>query len=191
MYLVVGLGNPGQKYDETRHNVGFMTIDRLSRKYNIDVKKAKHNALVGDGNIGGEKVILMKPMTYMNESGRAIIDCINFYKIPVENIIIVCDDIDIPFGTVRIKKKGSAGTHNGLKSVIQHTQDNKFPRIKIAVGQKPAYMDLANFVLSRFSPEDKKVLDLEIDDAVEAVELIIKDGTDNAMNKLNGRNHLE
>lgn len=190
MYLIVGLGNPGRNYVDTRHNVGFMTIDRIANKHNIEVIKSKHNALIGEGNINGERVILMKPMTFMNESGRAIIDCVRFLKIPIDNIIVICDDIDIPFGTVRVKKKGSAGTHNGLKSIINHTKDQNFPRIKISVGKKPAYMDLANFVLSRFSNDEKKVLDLQIDDAVEATELIIKSGVDEAMNKLNGVNHL-
>lgn len=190
MYLIVGLGNPGRNYVDTRHNVGFMTIDRIANKHNIEVIKSKHNALIGEGSINGERVILMKPMTFMNESGRAIIDCVRFLKIPIGNIIVICDDIDIPFGTVRVKKKGSAGTHNGLKSIINHTKDQNFPRIKISVGKKPAYMDLANFVLSRFSNDEKKVLDLQIDDAVEATELIIKSGVDEAMNKLNGVNHL-
>lgn len=190
MYLIVGLGNPGRNYVDTRHNVGFMTIDRIANKHNIEVIKSKHNALIGEGSIKGERVILMKPMTFMNESGRAIIDCVRFLKIPIDNIIVICDDIDIPFGTVRVKKKGSAGTHNGLKSIINHTKDQNFPRIKISVGKKPAYMDLANFVLSRFSNDEKKVLDLQIDDAVEATELIIKSGVDEAMNKLNGVNHL-
>ncbi|NMB09319.1 MAG: aminoacyl-tRNA hydrolase [Tissierellia bacterium] len=190
MYLIVGLGNPGRNYVDTRHNVGFMTIDRIANKHNIEVIKSKHNALIGEGSINGERVILMKPMTFMNESGRAIIDCVRFLKIPIDNIIVICDDIDIPFGTVRVKKKGSAGTHNGLKSIINHTKDQNFPRIKISVGKKPAYMDLANFVLSRFSNDEKKVLDLQIDDAVEATELIIKSGVDEAMNKLNGVNHL-
>lgn len=190
MYLIVGLGNPGRNYVDTRHNVGFMTIDRIANKHNIEVIKSKHNALIGEGSINGERVILMKPMTFMNESGRAIIDCVRFLKIPIDNIIVICDDIDIPFGTVRVKKKGSAGTHNGLKSIINHTKDQNFPRIKISVGKKPAHMDLANFVLSRFSNDEKKVLDLQIDDAVEATELIIKSGVDEAMNKLNGVNHL-
>ena len=170
--------------------IGFMTIDRIANKHNIEVIKSKHNALIGEGSINGERVILMKPMTFMNESGRAIIDCVRFLKIPIDNIIVICDDIDIPFGTVRVMKKGSAGTHNGLKSIINHTKDQNFPRIKISVGKKPAYMDLANFVLSRFSNDEKKVLDLQIDDAVEATELIIKSGVDEAMNKLNGVNHL-
>lgn len=190
MYLVVGLGNPGRNYVDTRHNVGFMTIDRLANKYNIEVMKSKYNALIGEGTIEGERVILMKPMTFMNESGRAIIDCVRFLKIPTDNIIVICDDIDIPFGTVRVKKKGSAGTHNGLKSIINHIKEQNFPRIKIAVGKKPVYMDLANFVLSKFSKDERKVLDLEIDDAVKATELIIKNGVDEAMNKLNGVNHL-
>ncbi|MDL2311100.1 aminoacyl-tRNA hydrolase, partial [Peptostreptococcaceae bacterium OttesenSCG-928-C18] len=133
MKLVVGLGNPGKKYEENRHNVGFMAIDKLASENNINVNKLKFNSVYGEGRIGNEKIILMKPLTYMNNSGIAVMECKNYYGISIEDIYIICDDIDIPFGSIRIKKKGSAGTHNGLKSIIQHLKDDDFPRFKISV----------------------------------------------------------
>lgn len=185
MYIVVGLGNPGLKYESTRHNVGFMTIDKLAEEYGIDVKRSKFKSLVGEGNICGEKVILVKPQTYMNESGRAVLDLMNFYKIDMENLIVVLDDIDIQFGTIRVKRKGSAGSHNGLKSIIYQIGRDDFPRIKIATGKKPPRMDLADFVLSKFSKDEKKVIEEETTAAKEAVIDIIDKGIDDTMNKFN------
>lgn len=191
MKLVVGLGNPGQKYLKNRHNVGFMTIDKLSEKNNIDINREKFRAGIGEGRIGREKVIFMKPLTYMNNSGMAVLDCANYYDITPEEIIVITDDIDIPWGSIRIKQKGSAGSHNGLKSIIYHLNSQDFPRVKVSVGKKLPQMDLADFVLSNFSQDEQKILDLEIEDATRAVELLIEDRIEEAMNLYNGVNHSE
>ncbi|WP_243343118.1 aminoacyl-tRNA hydrolase [Anaerococcus sp. AGMB09787] len=191
MYLIVGLGNPGLQYENTRHNIGFLTIDRLSEKYGIKVKKLKFKSLYGQGEISGHKVMLVKPQTYMNNSGEAVREIKNFFKIDVEKIIVIVDDIDIDFGTIRIRKKGSAGTHNGMKSIIYQIQDDNFTRIKVAVGQKPDYMDLANFVLSGFSESEVKVIRDEIDLAVESIEMIVDERVDKAMSLYNSKRLLE
>lgn len=189
MKLVVGLGNPGKEYKGNRHNVGFMAIDKLADRNSISVNKLKFNSIIGEGRIGYEKIILMKPLTYMNNSGIAVMECANYFNIEIEDIIVICDDIDIPFGTIRIKKKGSAGTHNGLKSIIYHLQDDNFPRVKIAVGKKIPQMDLADFVLSNFSKEEKVTLEEELNDSVKAVEIILAENIDKAMNDYNKKNH--
>lgn len=191
MYYIVGLGNPGLQYENTRHNAGFLTIDYLADKYGIDVKKLKFKSLYGQGMISGHKVMLIKPQTYMNNSGEAVRDIKNFYKFDSDKLIVVYDDIDINFGSIRIRKKGSAGTHNGMKSIIYQIQDDSFPRIKISVGKKPDYMDLANFVLSGFSEKEASVMRDEIRLAADAIELMIKDGIDKSMNKFNSIRLLE
>ncbi|WP_299033004.1 aminoacyl-tRNA hydrolase [uncultured Anaerococcus sp.] len=185
MYYIVGLGNPGLQYENTRHNVGFMTIDYLANKYDIDVRKSKFKSLYGQGEISGHKVMLIKPQTYMNNSGEAVRDLRNFYKFDIDKLIVIYDDIDIDFGTIRIRKKGSAGSHNGMKSIIYQIQDDKFPRIKIAIGKKPEKWDLANFVLSGFSKEEVNILEDEIRLASEGIEIILKEDIDKAMNKCN------
>ena len=185
MYFIVGLGNPGLQYENTRHNAGFMTIDYLANKYDIDVRKAKHKSLYGQGVISGQKVMLIKPQTYMNNSGEAIREFKNFYKFDIDKLIVIYDDIDIDFGTIRIRKKGSAGSHNGMKSIIYQIQDDKFPRIKIAVGKKPEYMNLANFVLSGFSKEEVSIIEDEIRLAAEAIEIMLDSDIERAMNKCN------
>lgn len=185
MFVVVGLGNPGKEYTNTRHNVGFDTIDILAERNNIKINKIKFKSVFGEGNIGGEKVLLVKPQTYMNNSGIAIRDIFQFYKVPIENIIVIVDDIDIDFSSVRIRGKGSAGSHNGLKSAIYHLQRDDFPRIKIGIGKKHPEEDLANFVLSRFSKDERFEIDISIKTAAEAVETIIEQGIDSAMNKFN------
>lgn len=191
MYYIVGLGNPGLQYENTRHNAGFLTIDYLADKYGIDVKKLKFKSLYGQGMISGHKVMLIKPQTYMNNSGEAVRDIKNFYKFDSDKLIVVYDDIDINFGSIRIRKKGSAGTHNGMKSIIYQLQDDSFPRIKISVGKKPDYIDLANFVLSGFSEKEASVMRDEIGLAADAIELMIKDGIDKSMNKFNSIRLLE
>lgn len=191
MYYIVGLGNPGLQYENTRHNAGFLTIDYLADKYGIDVKKLKFKSLYGQGMISGHKVMLIKPQTYMNNSGEAVRDIKNFYRFDSDKLIVVYDDIDIDFGSIRIRKKGSAGTHNGMKSIIYQIQDDSFPRIKISVGKKPDYMDLANFVLSGFSEKEASVMRDEIGLAADAIELMIKDGIDKSMNKFNSIRLLE
>ena len=185
MYFIVGLGNPGDKYENTRHNMGFLTIDYLSKKFDIKVKKLKFKSLYGQGEISGQKVMLIKPQTYMNSSGEAIRELRNYYNFDMDKLIVIVDDIDINFGTIRIKAKGSSGSHNGMKSIIYNLVDDSFPRIKIAVGKKPEYMDLANFVLSGFTEKEVEIIRNEIALASDAVEMILDSGVEKAMNKFN------
>lgn len=186
MYVIVGLGNPGKKYENTRHNVGFMTLDRIAKKANISINQAKWNSLLGEGRYSGKKVLLVKPQTFMNRSGISVQEIVNFYKIEPWQLIVICDDIDIPFGTIRVKRKGSAGSHNGLKSIINQIASQDFPRVKISVGDCPPFMDLADFVLSKFRPDEEKILDEEIEAASQAVDLILAGHIDQAMNEYNG-----
>lgn len=185
MFVVVGLGNPGKDYANTRHNVGFDAIDLLAERNNIKLNKIKFTSVYGEGNINGEKVLLVKPQTYMNNSGVTVRDIYNFYKVPIENILVIVDDIDIGFGSVRIKSKGSAGSHNGLKSIVSLLQRQDFPRIKIGVGAKKENQDLASFVLSRFPKDERKEIEETILMAVESVETIISYDIDKAMNEFN------
>lgn len=185
IYLIVGLGNPGKDYIGTRHNVGYGVIDFLAEKYSINMKKEKFKSFYGQLNIFSKKCIFLKPLTYMNLSGEAVIDAVNYFKINPSNVIVVVDDIDIPFGTIKIKKKGSSGTHNGLKSIIYQLESENFPRIKVSVG-KPKDIDLKDFVLSTFSKTEMKILNKEIEMAANAVEEILKSDIDKAMNKFNG-----
>lgn len=185
MYIVVGLGNPGKKYENNRHNVGFMTVDRLAEKLGISITKSKFKSVYGEANYKGKKLILVKPQTFMNVSGESVQPFVKFFNVDLENLIVITDDIDIEFGTVRIRKKGSAGTHNGLKSIVNLLGNSSFPRIKVAVGRKPSYMDLADYVLSNFTKDEKEILEKEIDLAVEAVLHIVESGLDEAMNKVN------
>lgn len=187
LFVVVGLGNPGKDYTNTRHNVGFDTIDILADRNNIKLNKIKFKSVYGEGNIEGKKVMLVKPQTFMNNSGIAVRDIIQFYKLPIENIIVIVDDIDIDFATIRIRTKGSAGSHNGMKSIIYHLQKDEFPRIKIGIGKRHPEQDLADFVLSRFSKDERFDIDLSIKTAAEAVESIISKDINFAMNKYNIR----
>lgn len=191
MYYIVGLGNPGLQYENTRHNVGFLTIDYLAEKYNINVKKIKYKALYGQGEISGHKVMLIKPQTFMNNSGESVREIFNFFKFEHDKLIVVFDDIDIDFGSIRIKKKGSAGTHNGMKSIIYNLQFDDFPRIKLSVGKKPEYMDLANFVLSGFNQNEVKIIREEIELAAKSIETIIEFGIEKSMSKFNSIRLLE
>ena len=175
MYYIVGLGNPGIQYENTRHNAGFITIDYLARKYSIDVRKIKFKSLIGQGVISGQKVMLVKPQTYMNNSGEAIREIYKYFDFDHDKLIVIYDDIDIDFGSIRIRKKGSAGTHNGMKSIIYNLEFDDFPRIKVAVGKKPSYMDLANFVLSGFSKQEAKIIEEEVKFASDAIEMILED----------------
>ncbi len=185
MYAVIGLGNPGTQYKGTRHNVGFDTIDCIAQKNNVNVNKIKFKALYGEMQIGGEKVLLVKPQTYMNRSGESVLDIHNFFKIPLENIIVIVDDVDIKFGSLRIRSKGSAGTHNGMKSIICLLKSDNFPRVKIGVGKPNEHQDLADFVLSGFSKDDRITIDNTIEQAAAAVEKIITNGISSAMNEFN------
>ena len=185
MYIIAGLGNPGKKYEDTRHNIGFNTIDRLADKLNIKVNKIKFKGLVGEGRIAAEKVILLKPHTFMNNSGESIVEILNFYKLKPEDLIVVVDDIDIEFAQLKIKKNGSAGTHNGLKSIVNLTGSKDFARFKIGVGKKHPNEDLANFVLSTFSSKDKIHIADAIDACADAIINAVESGIDKAMNSYN------
>ncbi len=188
MYIVAGLGNPGSRYEMTRHNIGFHTIDYIAEQKNVKVKKLKFKALYGETEICGEKVYLVKPQTYMNLSGESIGEFASFYKIAPENIIIINDDISLDTGRIRVRPKGSAGGHNGLKSIIYHLQSDEFPRIKMGVGapQNENY-DLADFVLGKFTRDEIPVMEKAIIRAAEAVDEIIAKGVGSAMNKYNSR----
>lgn len=183
MYIIVGLGNPGKEYAETRHNTGFMFIDKLANKHNISVTKEKFKALIGDGVIEGKKVLLVKPQTFMNSSGDSLIEIINFYKEDVENVIVAYDDIDLDVGKLRLRSQGSAGTHNGMKSVIGNLGTTGIKRIRIGIG-KPN-INLINYVLGNFGKVDKELLDSAIDDAVKALEIILAKNIESAMQVYN------
>lgn len=185
MKIIVGLGNYGDKYKNTRHNVGFDFIDLLSEKYNIKTDNKKFKALSGIGYINGQKVLLLKPLTYMNLSGESVIEALNFFKIDISDLYIVFDDISLNPGQIRIRKKGSAGGHNGIKSIISKIGNTDFPRIKIGVGDKPEYMDLADHVLGHFSKEDRSLIDSALNNSINAIELMINDDIEKAMNLFN------
>ena len=181
MYLIAGLGNPSKNYEGTRHNIGFTMIDAIGEKFGIDVTTKKHKALVGRG------IILAKPQTYMNLSGESIREIADFYKIEPENIIIIYDDISLDVGRLRIRKKGSAGGHNGIKNIIAHLGTQEFPRIKVGIGNKPEGWDLADYVLSKYSKAEQEALKEASDDVIGAVRLMIMDDIDAAMNRYNAK----
>ncbi len=186
-YLVVGLGNPGAKYETTRHNAGFLFITYLEDEFGFKAKKLKFHALIGDTKIADRKVLFMKPQTMMNNSGTAVAECANFYKIPPENIIVVFDDISLEPGKLRIRRKGSAGGHNGIKSIIAHLGSENFPRIKIGVGAKPnPDYDLADWVLGNFPKKDIPAVRNAIEDGANALEMLVKGDFEGAMSKYNG-----
>ena len=187
MYLIVGLGNPGRDYVGTRHNIGFEAADAICAKYDIKLTKEKFRAVYGDGFIGGEKVIVAKPQTYMNLSGESVRELADWYKLDDENIIVIYDDLSLPVGKLRIREKGSAGGHNGIKNIIYQLQTDVFPRIKIGIGapQHSEY-DIKDYVLGRFSKEDTEILIKSVIRAADAVEEIIVRGAKSAMNKFNG-----
>ena len=187
MKLIVGLGNPTKKYEKTRHNVGFDVIDYIAKEYNISVDETKHKGLYGKGKIEGQSVILLKPMTYMNLSGESVVAVANYFKILPEDIIVVYDDINLDVGKLRIREKGSAGGHNGIKNIIAHLGTQDFPRVRIGVGMKPPKMDLADYVLSHFTKQELEVLDAAADNACKAVALMIMDDIPKAMNDFNGK----
>jgi len=185
MRVIIGLGNPGMKYAGTRHNIGFDTVTALADKYNIKINNKKFNGLIGDGFIGGEKVLLVQPQTYMNLSGECVGQIADFFKIEPENLIVICDDINLDTGRLRIRAKGSAGGHNGLKNIIAHLGTEAFPRIRVGVGEKTEGWDLADYVLARFSKDDEPIMREAIKNAVGAVETWISDDIGTAMNRFN------
>lgn len=187
MYVITGLGNPTLRYSKTRHNVGFDTIDVLAKKYGIKVKKKQFRALTGEGFIDGEKVILVKPMTYMNNSGEAVSEIVKYYKIdPDKELIIISDDLNLDVGVLRIRAKGSAGGHNGLKSIIKCVGSESFDRVRIGVGKVPAGTDVITHVLTRFSRADRVIVKESFEVAADAIVSIISDGIDKTMSKFNG-----
>lgn len=186
MYLIVGLGNPTAKYEKTRHNAGFDVIDAIADKYGIELNLRKGKAFCGTGYIEGQKVMLAKPQTYMNLSGDSVSALVNFYKLdPMEDLIVVFDDISLAPGNLRIRKKGSAGGHNGIKDIIAKTGTDQFARVKVGVGEKPAGWDLADYVLGGFSKEDEALVKEACEHAAEAAAEILTDGPDKAMNDFN------
>ena len=191
MYVIAGLGNPGSKYEKTRHNVGFQVIDRLASKYHIDMNTKKHKAICGTGVIEGVKVLLVKPQTFMNLSGESIREAVDYYKIDPEDIIVIYDDISLDPGQLRIRLKGSAGGHNGIKNIIAHLGTQEFPRIKVGVGAKPPKMDLADYVLSRFGAEEQKIMDEAFGEAAEAAVMMMTTGAERAMNHYNAKKKAE
>ncbi len=185
-WLVVGLGNPGAKYENTRHNVGFMTADALAGRNGEPIRRVKYHALTSEAVIGGQSVLLMKPTTFMNLSGQAVSEAARFYKIPADHVLVISDDVDLPLGKLRIRKSGSAGGHNGLKHIIQLLGTDQFPRLKIGVGGKPhPDYNMADWVLGQFQGEDKKTIDDAVARAADAVECLLADGIDRAMNQYN------
>ncbi|MCX7771982.1 MAG: aminoacyl-tRNA hydrolase [Clostridia bacterium] len=185
MFVIAGLGNMGAQYERTRHNVGFDTIDYLAAQYRIGPFKFKHKSEIGEGVIQGQKVMLVKPQTYMNNSGEALREILDYYKVPSQNLIVVYDDIDLDVGRLRIRGKGSAGTHNGMRSIVSHLGTDDFPRIRIGIGKPPEKMDLAAYVLSRFSEEERKPLNEVIERASAAAVTLLCTSLDIAMSKFN------
>ena len=184
MYVIAGLGNPGKKYENTRHNMGFLVLDRLADKCGIKVGRIRHKALIGEGRISGEKVILVKPQTYMNLSGESLREVMSYYNVPIENLIVIYDDLDLEVGSLRLRKKGSSGSHNGMKSIIYQLQDDGFPRIRVGIGSSGG-QDWKDHVLGSVSKEEAGLLSEVIDQAADAVICALEEGMDIAMNRYN------
>lgn len=184
-FIIAGLGNPGKEYENTRHNTGFLAMDNVSEKAGVKIDRLKFKSYTALGDFGGHRVFFMKPCTYMNNSGEAIVAAMEFYKIPIERVIVVFDDTTLPVGKMRIRKKGSDGGHNGIKSIIYLSGSNEFPRVKIGIGQRPEGWDLADWVLGKFSDEDRKQLSVMFDNTAEALKLIMDGKTEEAMGKYN------
>ena len=186
MYIIAGLGNPGREYEHTRHNCGFDALDRLADRLGISIVKKEHQALTGAGYLEGEKVLLVKPQTYMNNSGESLAEILHFYKLePEQSLIVLYDDIDLEPGQLRVRTSGSAGGHNGMKNIIQHLGTQTFGRVRIGVGAKPANWDLVDYVLGHFSQEDRRKLEDAFADAASAVEMMVSGRQAEAMNRFN------
>lgn len=186
MYIIAGLGNPGSEYEFTRHNIGFRVIDRLAEEYNISIMDRKHKGLIGKGVIEGQKAVLVKPQTFMNASGECIAQVMAYYKETPEHVLVVFDDISLDVGKLRVRKKGSAGGHNGIKNIIAQLKTEDFPRVKFGVGDKPRGTDLISHVLGRFSEEDEELAKSRLNTACDALVCVITEGCDTAMNRFNG-----
>ncbi|MDA3847604.1 MAG: aminoacyl-tRNA hydrolase [Vallitaleaceae bacterium] len=191
MYIIVGLGNPGLKYETTKHNIGFEVIERLGFEHNIKIDRKKHKALIGQGVIKGRKVILVKPQTYMNLSGESIRSILDFYNLSAANVMIIYDDTSLELGALRIRLKGSAGGHNGVKSLIQHLGTDEFVRIKVGVGEKPPGWDLADYVLSQFTKQEIPIMIDTVKETAKAVEMILDQGVTVSMNQYNRKRKEE
>jgi len=191
MHLIVGLGNIGSKYDGTRHNIGFEVIDTITKNKGITVKKKEQNGFTGVYREFGQKIMLAKPTTFMNNSGLCVAGLVNFYEVPLENLLIIYDDIDLEPGDVRIRQRGSGGTHNGMRSIIQSLGSQEFPRIRIGIGRPRESFDLVNFVLGRFAKSDGPLMETAITEAAKGVDIFVKDGVDLAMNRVNVRKKNE
>lgn len=188
MYIIVGLGNPEKKYVNTRHNIGFDVIDAIAEKNDIVLGEKKHKALIGKGIVAGQKAVLVKPLTYMNLSGESVRSVIDFYKVDEKSeLIVISDDVSLDMGQIRIRKRGSDGGHNGLKNIIMHLGHDEFIRVRMGVGEKPPRMDLADYVLGRFSAEEREMMNEAARTATLAIETVIAEGPDAAMNKYNAR----
>ena len=185
MYIIAGLGNPGSKYENTRHNMGFKAIDAMASEFGIDVNRVKFKGLIGEGRIGSEKVILLKPQTYMNLSGQSVREIMNFYKIPEENLIVIYDDFDLPIGSIRVRKSGGPGTHNGMKSVVQELGSLKFPRVRVGIGSSDG--STIQFVIGKVGKDEQQILNEAAETAASAAADIIRIGIENAMNIHNTR----
>ena len=185
MKAIIGLGNPGMKYAGTRHNIGFDAVTAIADKYNLSINNKKFKGVYADGHIAGEKVLLVQPQTFMNLSGECVREVVDFYKLNPDEIIIICDDINLDVGRLRIRKKGSAGGHNGLKNIIAHLGTEEFPRIRVGVGEKTEGWDLADYVLARFDKDSEPVIREALANVVGAVETWISEGIDAAMNRFN------
>lgn len=192
MFLIVGLGNPGKQYEHTRHNIGFDVMDAIAEKYNISISEKKHKALCGKGVIEGMKVVLAKPQTYMNLSGESVAELLNYYKLdPETELIVIFDDISLEPGNIRIRKKGSAGGHNGIKNIIAQTGTQNFMRIKVGVGEKPKGWDLADYVMGRFDSTDRKKIEEAMEHAMTAAVMMMEGDVDKAMNAYNTKKREE
>lgn len=190
MYIIAGLGNPTKEYDKTRHNVGFSVIDILADRIGVEVTERKHRAFCARGVLEGQKVILVKPQTFMNLSGESLRSVVDFYKVSPDELIVIYDDISLDPGQLRIRAKGSAGGHNGIKNIIAHLGTQEFPRIKVGVGEKPKGMDLADYVLSRFSKGEQELMDEAFQAAADAVAMMISEGMEPAMNHFNAKRKI-
>ncbi len=185
MYLIVGLGNPETDYAKTRHNMGFNVLNKLAQKYSIEINKSKFKGYYGSGFIEGQKVVLLKPQTYMNLSGESVVEALNFFKIAPEEMLVIYDDIDIEPGSIRIRRNGSAGTHNGMRSIVEHIKTENFARIRVGIGKPKGHIDMISHVIGHIPEEEAKLLDEGTDVATNAVIEMMKNSIDSAMNKYN------
>lgn len=184
MYIIIGLGNPGKKYESTRHNIGFEVLDYMAREFNMPIIKPKFKALIAEGRISGEKVILVKPQTYMNLSGESVMSIVKYYDVPLENVIVVYDDIDTELGKIRIRKKGSGGTHNGMRNILSLLGKDAFPRVRVGIGQ-PVNRSLVDYVLERFKKDEVTYMEDAVINASKSIVTILKEDVDKAMNAFN------